>query len=115
MQESRPPPNGEGRKPGKTEDPDITVPDFRGMQALDAWLAGHEIGLLLQGPDPDGPQPLTHGRVVGQHPFPGTRVPRWSVVTVTLRDDPGNAGVREPRRPIPPAGAIGAEALPEAP
>jgi hypothetical protein len=25
------------------------VPDFRGMQALNAWLVGHDHGLLLQG------------------------------------------------------------------
>ncbi len=28
------------------------------MQALNAWLVGHDHGLLLQGPDPDSPEPI---------------------------------------------------------
>jgi hypothetical protein len=28
------------------------------MQALNAWLVGHDHGLLLQGPDPDSPEPV---------------------------------------------------------
>lgn len=50
----------------------IEVPDFRGMQALNAWLFGHDRGLLLTGPDPDSSQPLLHGVVVDQAPFPAT-------------------------------------------
>nr|WP_036319954.1 PASTA domain-containing protein [Microbispora sp. ATCC PTA-5024] len=91
----------------------MVVPDFRGMQALNAWLAGHDHGLLLQGPDPDGPDPVMHGVVVSQAPPPGTRLHRWATVTVWVRHDPGDpGGVREPRRPIPPEGALESE-LPE--
>ena len=79
----------------------MLVPDFRGRQALDAWLAGHDVGLLLQGPDPDSPHPLVNGRVVAQLPDPGSRVGRWDVVTVWVRDDGDPGGVREPLRPLP--------------
>lgn len=81
----------------------IEVPDFRGMQALNAWLLGHDRGLLLTGPDPDSPQPLLHGVVIDQAPVPGGRLHRWDVVTVWIRHGPGDSdGVREPRRPITP-------------
>ena len=83
----------------------IRVPEFRGMQALNAWLAGHEVGLLLEGPDPDSPEPLLHGIVAAQSPVPGRWLARWEVVTVWLRDLPGLGGVREPRRPYPPTRA----------
>jgi len=81
----------------------IEVPDFRGMQALNAWLAGHDRGLLLTGPDPDSPEPLLHGVVVDQAPVPGGQLHRWDVVTVWIRPGPGDGdGVREPRRPVMP-------------
>jgi hypothetical protein len=87
----------------------IPVPEFRGMQALNAWLAGHDAGLLLEGPDPDSPEPLLHGIVVAQEPEPGTWLHRWDVVTVWLRDVPGLGGVREPRRPYTPTLTAAAE------
>lgn len=88
----------------------VRVPDFHGKQALDAWLHGHDIGLLCQGPNPDSAQPLLHGRVIGQRPAPGTTVHRWDVVTLWVWQDPGDfAGVREPRRPLPPDRHIRAE------
>ncbi|MBB5857734.1 PASTA domain-containing protein [Amycolatopsis umgeniensis] len=77
------------------------VPDFVGKQALDAWLSGHEAGLLLQGPDPDSPHPLLNGRVAAQLPAPGARLPQWSAVTVWITGGGDPAGVREPRRPLP--------------
>jgi hypothetical protein len=81
----------------------IEVPDFRGMQALNAWLCGHDRGLLLTGPDPDSSEPLLHGVVVAQAPVPGDRLHRWDVVTVWIRYGPGDSvGVREPRRPLTP-------------
>jgi hypothetical protein len=80
----------------------VTVPDFHGRQALDAWLVGHDIGLLCQGPNPDSARPLLHGRVVYQRPLPGTTIRRWDVVTLWVRDDPGDlGGDREPRDPLP--------------
>jgi hypothetical protein len=89
----------------------IEVPDFRGMQALNAWLAGHDTGLLLEGPDPDSPEPLLHGIVVAQAPMPGTWLHRWDVITVWLREVPGLGGVREPRRPYPPRLVTAAESV----
>ncbi|HEV2781747.1 MAG TPA: hypothetical protein VGX25_20370 [Actinophytocola sp.] len=82
-------------------DRSVVVPNFHGRQALDAWLSGHDAGLLLQGPDPDGPHPLLHGIVVAQRPVAGTRLGRWDTVTVWVRDAGEPAGVREPRRPRP--------------
>jgi hypothetical protein len=76
------------------------VPDFVGMQALNAWLAGHDAGLFLAGPDLDSPRPLLNGIIVKQRPGPHARLNRWDVVTVWVGDGPGDfAGVREPRRP----------------
>jgi hypothetical protein len=87
----------------------IDVPEFYGMQALNAWLTGHDAGLLLEGPDPDSPEPLLHGIVIAQQPRPGSWLHRWDVVTVWLRDVPGLGGVPEPRRPYPPTLIAAAE------
>lgn len=79
------------------------------MQALNAWLAGHDAGVLLEGPDPDSGRPLLNGVVVAQQPSAHAWLNRWDVVTVWVRIDPGDlSGVREPRRPLPPI--IAAEA-----
>jgi hypothetical protein len=82
-------------------DEHVIVPDFVGMQALNAWLLGHDRGLLLQGPDPDAPTPLLHGVVTHQQPPVGTLAHRWDAVTAWVGPGP-DAGVREPRRPLPP-------------
>jgi len=84
----------------------VLVPDFTGMQALNAWLRGWDCGLLLAGPDPDGPSQLDQGVVSRQRPGPGTKVPRWTSVTVWTARGP-EGGVREPRRPVPPMDAQG--------
>jgi beta-lactam-binding protein with PASTA domain len=81
---------------------EVAVPDFRGQQALDAWLRGHDLGLACQGTNPDSPEPLLHGRVVDQSPPPGTILPRWDVVTLVVVRPGEAAGMREPRRPLPP-------------
>ena len=78
----------------------VVVPDFHGRQALDAWLRGHDLGLLLQGPDPDS-HPLLNGVVVAQRPGPGTLMRRWDTVTVWVDGGGDGSGVREPRRPRP--------------
>ncbi|MCT2586970.1 hypothetical protein [Actinophytocola gossypii] len=77
------------------------MPDFRGMQALNAWLLGHDRGLLLQGPDPDAPHPVMHGVVVRQSPQPHTLLDRWDPVTVWVEIPEDGSGVREPRTPPP--------------
>lgn len=79
------------------------------MQALNAWLADHDARLLLEGPDPDSPDPILHGIVVAQAPEAGTWLKRWDVVTVWLRDVPGLGGVRGPRRPYQPTLIASAE------
>lgn len=89
---------------------DVIVPDFRGQQALNAWLAGHDAGVLLQGPDPDSPTPVMHGIVMAQEPPPGTRVARWSPVTVWTHHGPDDgSAVRDPRTPAPPIRTLRAE------
>lgn len=90
------------------QDDVIEVPEFRGMQALNAWLAGHERGLMLSGPEPDSPEPLINGVVRDQRPSPGTVLHRWDVVTVWLADAPPG-GVREPRPPVPPTPVLRGE------
>lgn len=85
----------------------IEVPNFCGMQTLSAWLAGHDDGLLLVGPDPDSPDPLLHGIVRRQDPRPGATLHRWDAVTVWVGDLP-TGGVREPRRPEPPQPSLAA-------
>jgi len=79
----------------------VIVPNFQGRQALDAWLRGHDSGVLVQGPDPDSPHPVLNGLVVAQLPAAGTRLSRWDAVTVWVDDAGDAAGVREPRRPRP--------------
>jgi len=85
----------------------VEVPDFRGMQSLNPWLAGHEIGLLLCGPDPDSPDPLLDGIVRRQRPDPGAQLRKWDVVTVWVGDVPPG-GACEPRRPLSPVPKLAA-------
>jgi hypothetical protein len=54
------------------------------MQALNAWLVGHDHGLLLQGPYPDSPEPVMHGIVINQQPAPRALLRRWDPVTVWI-------------------------------
>jgi hypothetical protein len=72
------------------------------MQALNAWLTGHDHGLLVQGPDPDSPEPIMHGIVIKQRPPPRTLLRRWDPVTVWTQPPGDDSGVREPVRPLPP-------------
>ncbi len=78
------------------------------MQALNAWLAGHDRGLMLSGPEPDSPEPLINGVVRNQLPAPGTVLHRWDVVTVWIADAP-SGGVREPRQPVQPIPVLRAD------
>lgn len=66
------------------------MPDFRGMQALNAWLVGHDHGLLLQGPDPDSREQVMDGIVISQQPAPSTLLQRWDPVTVWIQPPPDN-------------------------
>jgi hypothetical protein len=86
-------------------DEHVVVPDFVGMQALNASVLGQDRGLLLHGPDPDAATPLMHGAVTHQQPPSGARAHRWDPVTVWVESG-RDAGVREPLDPIPPDGTL---------
>ena len=60
------------------------------MQALNAWLVGHDHGLLLQGPDPDRREQVMDGIVIKQQPAPRTLLRRWDPVTVWIQPPPDN-------------------------
>jgi hypothetical protein len=60
------------------------------MQALNAWLVGHDHGLFLQGPDPDSRMPVMDGIVISQQPPPRTLLRRWDPVTVWIQPPPDN-------------------------
>jgi hypothetical protein len=78
---------------------------------MDARQEAEARGLFLNAPD----RPDLHRRplvdyVVRQYPQPGAEVPQSSVVYVWFDfgegEGEGGAGVREPRRPIPPPGGM---------
>jgi len=80
----------------------VIVPNLVGLHVAVARDFAHRSQLVAVGPDPDLPATLT-GSVVRQEPLPGSIVPRWSTVLIWTSDrGPGDAGVREPRRPSPP-------------
>ena len=89
----------------------VLVPDVRGLVVDGARAAARAAGVELAQPDADWPPlaaltwrlPVT---VVSQDPPPGTPVRRYASVVVTWSRD--GAGVREPRRPMPPS-VTGAE------
>lgn len=95
----------------------VIVPRVIGLSVDDAQHELAEKGLAAGSADPDG-APLSvvgwpNGVVTGQAPEHGARVPRGSVVKLWVeRDDGGNAGVREPRRPKP-SPRSGREVVPE--
>jgi hypothetical protein len=76
------------------------------MQALNAWLIGHDHGLLLQGPDPDSREPVMHGIVINQQP--GAKSP---VAALGSRDrlDPAGARGRQRHAQTASAAAPGAD------
>jgi hypothetical protein len=75
------------------------------MQALNAWLVGHDHGLLLQGPDPDSPEPVMHGIVINQQPA------KNPVAALGSRDhlDPAAARGRQRRARAASAAVPGAD------
>lgn len=83
----------------------IVAPDVVGMVVDEARDVAAAAGVTLAQPDPDGP-PLaaltwrTGLRVTGQHPAPGASMARWDSLVVTWESGP-DAGVRQPRRPLP--------------
>jgi beta-lactam-binding protein with PASTA domain len=89
----------------------VTVPDLLRLSARTARDFAHRSQLVAVGPDPDAGA-TTSGIVVEQQPAPGVAVPRWSTVVIWTSGGPGDAGVREPRRPSPPPLSV-QEHLPE--
>lgn len=80
----------------------VTVPNLLRLPAQVARDFAHRAQLVAVGPDLDS-GPTVSGTVVQQEPLPGAAVPRWSTVVIrTSHGGPGDAGVREPRRPNPP-------------
>ncbi|HEX3788315.1 MAG TPA: PASTA domain-containing protein [Pseudonocardiaceae bacterium] len=80
------------------------VPDLTGLslaEARKAVPAALVISSSTEEPS-TGESSTDEGTVVDQHPEPGAWLPAASTVTVRLSGDDGQAGVREPRRPLPP-------------
>jgi hypothetical protein len=73
----------------------VSVPNLIGrtLQDVLSTIARSLLTLVNSGRD---------GVVVEQDPAPGTEVSPGTAITVRFGEDPGDAGVREPRRPIPP-------------
>ena len=83
--------------------PTVVVPDLRGLTAPEAGRMGQLAGVRVVGPTGDAPWlNQLEGTVIGQHPEAGSGVARHSEVTVWTSGPGGDAGVREPRRPLPP-------------
>jgi hypothetical protein len=91
----------------------VWSPDLVGLSVGDALVRAESVGVLLEGPKPDGlPVFARTGVVTAQDPPAGIEMANRGIVVVTIQDDPGGAPVREPR-PLPPHGLTAAEADPE--
>lgn len=96
---------------------DMPVPDVVGKPWREARRQLDECGPFPTSDDPDEP-PLAAlgwpgGVVASQDPPPGGSVSRGARVVLHLvkpDDNPGTAGVREPRRPMPPPSTLTVEA-----
>ncbi len=99
----------------------VTVPNLLHLPVYTARDFARRSQLIAVGPDLDATAALStatlsgsaladaaiadsvlSGTVVDQDPPAGTPVPRWSTVVLWTSGGPGDAGVREPRRPNPP-------------
>ncbi|GHC70789.1 PASTA domain-containing protein [Streptomyces flavofungini] len=96
--------------PGSAGPPEVRVPRFVGLMAMDARETAAKHGVRLAAPDRPGFDDLVLDYVVRQYPPPDAEIPRGAVVTVWFDLGPhgggGGAGVREPRRPGPPGGGL---------
>lgn len=92
----------------------VEVPNVVGLHVREAENAAYVAGLKLAQPDPDGP-PLAALTwpddywITKQEPAAGSRRWRWGSLVVHWSASPGQAGVREPRRPNPPLLALAGE------
>jgi len=99
--------------------PQVSVPMVVGMTVLAGNRAAGAAGVVLAPPNADGP-PLgallwpheSEYVIASQSPAAGTRVRQYDSVVITYvktnTEGPGAAGVREPRRPKPAPGSLGA-------
>ena len=87
----------------------MVVPDLLGLDVADAADVAAQVGLRAVGPE-GTPQSLLDmsGPVVLQRPEPGVVARTPGDVMVWTSGPGGDAGVREPRHPVPPA--LGGEA-----
>ncbi|MFC7310039.1 PASTA domain-containing protein [Streptomyces monticola] len=88
--------------------PDVRVPKFVGVMAMDVREQAAACGLLVEAPEePEFPLMVTD-YVLRQYPPPGADVPFGTVVTLWFDsgEGGGEGGVREPRTPQPPSGGI---------
>ncbi len=97
----------------------VEVPQMIGMIVADARQACHQAGVVVVSADVDGPPlgGLTWPGiwiVTAQCPAPGTCLHRWDNVVVEFEELRGDddAGVREPRIPLPDPGAVASEVEP---
>lgn len=93
----------------------VEVPDVVGMTVDVGCRLAADVGVTLAPPDPDGPPmgALTWPgvwQIMGQEPVAGTSLYRWDSVVVCFRKvaGGGEAGDREPRRPLPNPDAMSA-------
>jgi beta-lactam-binding protein with PASTA domain len=88
--------------------PEVRVPRFVGLMAVDARAAARARGLFLNAPDRPEFAGVVVDYVVRQFPAPGAEVPPDSVVYVwfDFGEGEGGGGVREPRLPAPPSGGL---------
>jgi hypothetical protein len=92
----------------------VIVPNVVGLHVRDAQKVASDAGVKLAQPDPDGPplSTLTWPHdfwITKQTPPPGARLWKWDSVVVEWTASRGDvAGVREPRRPVPPEHHLGA-------
>ncbi|MBX6388892.1 MAG: PASTA domain-containing protein [Frankia sp.] len=85
----------------------VPVPNVVGMTWAQASATLTEVFLIAVANDPDGPPSNTPvdptAKVTAQAPETGARVPPGAFIRLWLDRGDGSAGVREPRRPIPPS------------
>ena len=106
----------------QTDAEQVEVPNLVGLTVPVAREVGHESGIVVTGADLDGP-PLGAQTwpgiwvVTAQDPTAGHTLRRGAPVTVTFEKFPedGQAGDREPRRPLPQPHVLQAERDPDQP
>jgi beta-lactam-binding protein with PASTA domain len=83
----------------------VCAPDFVGLSVDQALTLADSVGVRVSAADEDA-APLTErfGVVTAQNPPAGVALPAGADIVVTTVDGPGDAGAREPRRPLPVCG-----------